>query len=78
MASMLRKPTANGDPLEGKVVEISLLLPEWQVTALETVAHDSGLTAAEMVRQLLHAFITRLPSTHPDAMMASLGNGKPY
>jgi len=59
-------------------VEISLLLPEWQVTALETVAHDSGLTAGEMVRQLLHAFITRLPSTHLDALMASSGNGNPY
>jgi hypothetical protein len=42
---------------EGEVVEVSLLLPGWQVTALESAAHERGLTAAEMVRSLLRDFI---------------------
>ncbi len=50
----------DGNPLAGEVVEIPLLLPGWQATALETVAHDHGLTAAEMVRQLLRDYIGRL------------------
>jgi hypothetical protein len=44
-------------PPDGDVVEVSLLLPGWQVAALETAAHDRGLTAGEMVRHLLRDFI---------------------
>jgi hypothetical protein len=44
---------------DGDVVEVPLLLPGWQVAALETAAHDRGLTAGEMVRHLLHDFIRR-------------------
>ena len=36
-----------------EVVEIPLLLPNWQAEALESVAHQQGLTAGEMIRQLL-------------------------
>ena len=43
---------------EDEVVEVSLLLPGWQVAALESAAHDGGLTAAEMVRSLVHDFLT--------------------
>jgi hypothetical protein len=43
--------------LEDEVVEVSFLLPAWQVMALESAAHDRGLTAAEMVRSLLRDFI---------------------
>lgn len=38
------------------VIEIPLLLPVWQILALEQVAHARGLTAGEMVRQLLGNF----------------------
>jgi len=38
---------------EEDVVEIPLLLPYWQVEALESAAHQQGLTAGEMIRQLL-------------------------
>jgi hypothetical protein len=38
---------------EGEIVEVPLLLPVWQVSALERVAHQRGLTAGQMVRQLL-------------------------
>ncbi len=39
------------------VVEIPLLLPGWQVSALAVAAHARGLTAGEMVRTLLREFI---------------------
>jgi hypothetical protein len=42
---------------ENEVVEVSLLLPGWQVTALESAAHDRGVTVAEMVRALLRDFL---------------------
>lgn len=47
------------DPhLEGSdVVEMPLLLLGWQMSALERAAHHRGLTAAEMVRQVLRDFI---------------------
>jgi hypothetical protein len=41
------------------VVEVPLLLPSWQVEALEAQAHAQGLTAGEMVRQLLSEFLTQ-------------------
>src|SRR5437016_1605411 len=46
---------------ESEVVEVLLLLPRWQMTALEDAAHARGLTAAFMVRQLLNEFIDTLP-----------------
>jgi hypothetical protein len=46
--------------LDGEVVEIPLLLPGWQASALETVAHEHGLTAGAMVRHLVRDFIAGL------------------
>jgi hypothetical protein len=43
---------------EGDVIEVPLLLPSWQVSALETAAHQRGLTAATVVRNLIRDFIT--------------------
>jgi|GEM_PF-4725732 len=37
----------------GPVVEISLLLPEWQANMLETEAFEAGLSPAVMLRKLL-------------------------
>ncbi len=37
----------------GPVVEISLLLPEWQANRLETEAFAKGLSPAKMLRRLL-------------------------
>ena len=37
----------------------TLLLANWQADALETAAHDRGLTAAEMVRSLLREFLSQ-------------------
>lgn len=46
-------------PVDGDVVELRLLLQGWQVTALETAAHDRGLTAGQMVRSLLQTFLVQ-------------------
>lgn len=50
--------------LEEDVVELPILLPGWQVSKLETVAHQRGMTAAEMVRHLLRDFLS-FGTTHP-------------
>jgi hypothetical protein len=42
------------------VVEIPLLLPSWQVEALASAAQDRGVTAGEMMRNLLTDFIDSL------------------
>jgi len=34
------------------VVELPLLLPEWQVFALEEAARDRGMTVGQLVRRL--------------------------
>jgi hypothetical protein len=49
-------------PLDAEVVELPLLLPGWQVSKLETVAHERGMTAAAMVRHLLRDFLTVAPA----------------
>ena len=41
----------------GDIVEMPLLLAGWQMSALERAAYRRGLTAAEMVRQVLREFI---------------------
>jgi hypothetical protein len=43
--------------LEEDVVEVPFLLPGWQVSALETAAHQRGQTAAQMVRNLVRDFL---------------------
>jgi hypothetical protein len=63
---------------EGEVVEIPLLLPNWEVKALETAAHGCGLTAGEMVRQIVRAFIAGMRPSQPDAVLVASSNDKTY
>jgi hypothetical protein len=42
-----------------EVVEISLLLPGWQASKLEQVAHYRGLTTAQVVRHVLCHYLER-------------------
>ena len=49
-----REPTR----LDGGMVELSLLLPQWQVEALETAAHGQGLTAGQMLRRIIGDSLT--------------------
>lgn len=43
-------PTLSASPDD--VVELPLLLPEWQVTALEEAARLRGMTVGQLVRKL--------------------------
>jgi hypothetical protein len=57
---------SSGFPLaEEEVVEIPLLLPGWQVSALATAADARGLTTGEMVRSLLREFIAGCDNETP-------------
>jgi len=44
---------------EDEVVELAVLLPGWQAQALETAAHDQGITTAQMVRTLIRDFFSQ-------------------
>ena len=49
-------PDSEGPP---DVAEISLLLPGWQLAAIECAAQARGLTSAQLVRRLLRDFLLR-------------------
>lgn len=42
---------------DGDVVEMPLLVPGWQVAALEALAYERGQTAAALLRNLLTDFL---------------------
>ncbi len=44
---------------DANVVEVPLLLPGWQVAALEAAAQREGRTFAEMARRLIRDFLRR-------------------
>jgi hypothetical protein len=43
--------------LDREMVELSLLLPEWQLVQLESAARSQGLTTGQMIRRLINAFL---------------------
>jgi len=49
---------------DGEVVELALLLPTGQATALETAARRRGLTTAQLARQLVRDFLDRSGEPH--------------
>ena len=62
--------SAGGDslPPDGGVIELTLLLPSAQVTALERAARRKSLTLGQMVRRLIRDFLA-----HPTA---NVGDGE--
>jgi hypothetical protein len=50
------------------VAEISLLLPGWQLEALECAARERGVTSAQLVRRLLRDFIIRHEDCEPEVI----------
>lgn len=44
--------TAPTNVVTDEVIELPILLPEWQVTALEEAARDRGMTIGQLVRRL--------------------------
>lgn len=63
-------PLASWEGPDADVVEVPLLLPSWQVQALERAAHQLGLTAAEMVRGVLGSFIKQFPVQETFAVLS--------
>ena len=47
-------------PLDSNVVEMSLLLPIWQAEALEQAADHQGMSAGQMLREVIRDFFDRL------------------
>jgi hypothetical protein len=41
-----------------ELVELSLILPRWQIDALATTARQRGLTAGQVLRRLIGAYCT--------------------
>jgi hypothetical protein len=64
------EPLASWAAQDADIVEIPLLLPGWQVSALEKEAHQRGLTAAEMVRGVLRDFIKQLPNLENETSLS--------
>lgn len=42
-----------GKSVESDVIELSLLLPRWQVDALEDAANQRGMTTGQMIRKFI-------------------------
>jgi hypothetical protein len=51
---------------EAEVLEVPLLLPAWQATALEEVAHRQGLTAGALTRRLIGDFLRRFDPAYSE------------
>jgi hypothetical protein len=64
---------ALSDLPESDVIEVPLLLPGWQMSALERAAHKRGLTAGEMVRHLLRDFFATQPPRPCEVSKARVG-----
>jgi hypothetical protein len=45
--------------VDAEIVEIPLLLPRWQILALESVAEERGLTTGQMIRRLIGETISK-------------------
>lgn len=61
-------PMLNHQPFdfepENEIVELPILLPEWQVTALEQAAQQRGMTIGQLLRRLFADLFP--PAEHRD------------
>jgi hypothetical protein len=59
--------------LDGEVMEVQFLLPQWQAAALEQAASRQGLTSGQLTRRLIRAYLAKagLSRTAPDGDGAS-------
>lgn len=48
----------SGLVLESELMELSLLLPSWQVTALDSLAKTQGLSIGQMIRRTITTLVT--------------------
>jgi hypothetical protein len=60
-ADTVREPEGPFARREPDVVELSLLLPGWQIDALESAARRHGLTTGQMLRRWISDKLAQLP-----------------
>jgi hypothetical protein len=51
--------------LENEVAELSLLLPAWQIDALERAAQTEGITVAHLLRRVINRALTQTIAHEP-------------
>ena len=47
--------------LDHEVTELSLLLPVWQIDALDQAAQAEGITVAQLLRRVINKTLTQAP-----------------
>ena len=60
MSERLSGAVAEIARLDQGLVELSLLVPQWQIDALEAAARGRGLTAGQMLRRLIGGYCASL------------------
>ena len=53
-------PTGFSCGQEESLVELQLLLPNWQLMGLEKAASNLGLTTGQLLRRLIRSYLARL------------------
>lgn len=53
------------DGLDSEVAELSLLLPVWQIGALEQAAQAEGVTVAQLLRRIVNRTLTQRSLNQP-------------
>ena len=53
------------------MVEFDLCLPGWQAAALEEAAHSRGLTAAQLLRGMIHDYFSRFARSESTSAVRS-------
>jgi hypothetical protein len=51
--------------LDSEVMELSLLVPAWQVAALEQAAQAEGVTVAQLLRRVISKSLAQLTLNQP-------------
>jgi hypothetical protein len=51
--------------LDAEVTELSLLLPAWQVDALEQAAQAEGITVAQLLRRVVNKTLVQMSLHQP-------------
>ena len=59
--TMTPPPSSFGFEPENEIVELPILLPEWQVTALEAAAKKRGMTIGQMLRRMFADLFPPVP-----------------
>ena len=64
IANSIFEPAVENSAMIG-IGEVSLLLPRWQLSALEQIAQDDGITIAQLLRRVVQQ-VVRNSTRSPD------------